>query len=1111
MTQSANVAVSVTLKTNGQQDVQKATDILRQLAATGANINATFSNADPLKGLRNSAQTTADAWGKLQTIINATAIAGGFKAVATEAIKFESAIADVAKVLDGGGAAAQKVRADIENLAKVLPVTQQGLAQIAAAGASAGVGLAELPAYIETTAKASTAFGMTAEETGQAFGNLNAIYKLSQTELRLLADAINYVGNNSATSERNVIDVAQRVGALATVAGVSKEQLLALAGGALPALGNRSELAASALEALIGKLSAAGTADKKVKDAFKQMGLEAGSFAKLLQTDAVGALEKLKGGLDGFNATGKQGIVKAIFGENYDGQILAILGNLDQARSLMTGLGDATKYAGGLNDEFAQKAKTTENQLTLLGNQVRQAAINLGDAFLPAINDAAKSLTPLINAVASFARENPAFVQSLTLAVGALVALRTATLAANLLWPGLVAGLTGAAAASTGAAAGASAAAGAFTRMQVAASRLLRVLGGIPVAIMAVAAAMPFLNKEFDRASTQDKAIEGTSQSLEDAVEGWQNLRFEKEKLDRTYKDDKGSEVYRANLARMDDSINKAAATVARLRGERKKQQDQEATLAKAQADAKAAADEAAKVLAGNGKDYVPPEGGGSTGGSGDAEARAAEQKAQELARLNKQYSEARERSLQASEDATLIIQRASSSAAEAELDASLQRRLITTADYEARKLALQKQAIDAEDDVLNARLSRDEARLDALREQAQGTGKEATEAAIEVEQVSQRITATAASLEVNEQKRLELERRTSTTLYQVEQRITAARAQLGEQLLTLQGKELDAANARIKESRRQFDQSDEGQDPQAKALRDQIDGITELRNNFQQAERDYSNTTERLRLKQQELQEQYDQGILTTTEYNKALRDVNRQYAAELQGTLDKLEALQAALAEAGVEDASLNLKVANIKASLRGLTTEVDAIAKSINEAFSNSILDGLTGLISGTMSLKDALRSVLLSVVQAWQQIAAQDLGKALSRSMGGQNGGIGGLISAGMSWLGLADGGIVRGAGGPRSDLIPAYLSNNEAVLNADAVNYVGEDFINWLNWKSRRFANGGTASGRSSAMAPFTAPSAAVNILNQLGDDEVLSVLDTPKGRRVINNIIKAAG
>jgi hypothetical protein len=65
--------------------------------------------------------------------------------------------------------------------------------------------------------------------------------------------------------------------------------------------------------------------------------------------------------------------------------------------------------------------------------------------------------------------------------------------------------------------------------------------------------------------------------------------------------------------------------------------------------------------------------------------------------------------------------------------------------------------------------------------------------------------------------------------------------------------------------------------------------------------------------------------------------------------------------------------------------------------------------------------------------------------------------------------MADGGMVRGPGGPTDDMVPALLSNGEGVLNTDAVDAVGgPQIVHLLNALGRvqRMADGGIAGQKT---------------------------------------------
>lgn len=1038
-------------------------DELGRFAAVPAGIDRTRSAVDALLG-------------KLATLASAAALGAGFQKLTGEAIKFESAIADVAKVLDGGAAEAAKVRGEIERLAKVLPITQQGLAQIAAAGASAGVGVKDLPTYIETVAKAATAFNMTAEETGQAFGNLNSVYKLNQDGLRLLADGINYVGNKSATSERNVINVLERVASLGEVAGISREQILALAGAALPALGNRAEVASTSMEALIGVLAAASTSDKKVKNAFDQMGIDINTFQTRIRKDAIGALTEFKAKVEQFNSVGKMQLMQDLFGKENDTKVLAILSNLDQAQQLMQGLGDKTKYAGGLQDEFAQRAATTENQLTLLNNQVRQAAINLGGAFLPAINDVAKALVPLIDGIANFARENPKLVQGLTMAAGAAIGLRTAGAALAFLLPGLSAALS---AAGTAAVAGG----GGFAAMRATAGALATQLGGLKVAMLGVIALLPILAGEVEKSNQRTRAELGTSKGLKDAEEGLSSIRGEIERLNKAYGDDKSSEAYRANLYLLQQREQKALATVqARRKEQEAADQAEKERLAELQREMNrglSVGGTAAEPKGGT-KDYVPAAAAGGGKGpkktTGDDIRRA-------LDTLIKAEIEADRKRLQSQGEVL-----------NAELDASLGKRLISQQKYIDEKERLDLQMLDDERTLLLRTRKNIE---DALA--VPGIKPD------EKDRLMAELKRLDADVDALLDKEKTITIRADLDRAKLDEDIKALKADLARDIADLTGDTLGSTLEQIRQEKERLLKDPRFQnDPELRAQIERRAALKETQATYNEKTRIIDETTAYLQLKEQEYQRQLDAGEISMLERERATAAARKEAADKLREQIDAMREL------AGTNPALL-LQVAQLEAQWLSLSQTVDKVAQSINQAFAGGFVSAVEAALNGTeRSLTGFLKRIALAAVQSWQQAAGNQLNSLVMKFLGG-TGGVGGMLSQflGGNWAGglskmfggfFANGGdypankfIVVGENGPEL-LFPGVsgsIASNTALTSA----------VQSMAGTTRQ--GGGASVASYAPTAPVFSP--VIRIINEDNPQRAREAMDSAEGDTVIRN------
>ncbi|MDH0113375.1 D-alanyl-D-alanine carboxypeptidase family protein [Rhizobium pusense] len=123
----------------------------------------------------------------------------------------------------------------------------------------------------------------------------------------------------------------------------------------------------------------------------------------------------------------------------------------------------------------------------------------------------------------------------------------------------------------------------------------------------------------------------------------------------------------------------------------------------------------------------------------------------------------------------------------------------------------------------------------------------------------------------------------------------------------------------------------------------------------------------------------------------------------------------------------------------------------AQQVSGFFASTAADALTGLITGTMTAEQALQRLIASLAQAVLQAALLGQGPLASLMGGGGKSG-GGLLGAIFGGIfgaknggfitpkgvqHFASGGNVRGPGTSRSDSIPAYLSDGEFVVNADA--------------------------------------------------------------------------
>lgn len=411
---------------NRQKDLQKVIrENAKLLGKNAMNMGKNGSHAPsmppaatPMAGMGEVAMLGGLA-SKLPVTAAIGGIAGGLKQCIDSAIEFESAMADVKKVVDFDTPQQFKaMESDILNLTKVLPMTKEDIAKIVAAGGQAGIAKEDLLGFAESAAKMGVAFDISADQAGDMMAKWRTAFKMNQQDVVALADKINYLGNTTAAAAPLISDVVTRIGPLGEVGGVASGEIAAL-GASMVGAGIQSEVAATGIKNLILNMVVGENASKKQAEAFASLGMNAGEMAKRMQTDAKGAIMDVLQAIKELDADKQASTLKTLFGQESIGAISPLLSNLDNLKENFDKVADSSQYAGSMEAEFQARSETTENAIQLLKNAVDRVAVTIGSEFLPYIKDLAVAFANGVDTVAKFTDEHQGLVAVLQ---GAVVA-----------------------------------------------------------------------------------------------------------------------------------------------------------------------------------------------------------------------------------------------------------------------------------------------------------------------------------------------------------------------------------------------------------------------------------------------------------------------------------------------------------------------------------------------------------------------------------------------------------------------------------------------------------------------------------------------------------------
>lgn len=334
---------------------------------------------------KQAAAVAAAAWGALK-------IGEFVKDSIQSAVNFESAMADVAKVVDGlrddNGNLTDSYYAmsdSIVQMSKDIPMAAEDLAAITASAGTAGIAAEELTTFTETAAKMGVAFDTTAEQAGDWMAKWRTSFSMGQEEVTALADQINYLSNNSASTASELSTIVTAVGPLGDVAGISAAQIAAL-GSAMVGVGVQQDVAATGIKKMATTMVAGASATDTQAAVLEKLGMDATDLAVRMQDDAVGAILSFLDAVSQLPKAEQAAALKDYFGQESVGAIAPLLTNLDVLRQRFEMVADAQLYAGSMDAEYAARAATTANNIQLYENRIAALKIQIGDYLLPVVN-----------------------------------------------------------------------------------------------------------------------------------------------------------------------------------------------------------------------------------------------------------------------------------------------------------------------------------------------------------------------------------------------------------------------------------------------------------------------------------------------------------------------------------------------------------------------------------------------------------------------------------------------------------------------------------------------------------------------------------------------------
>lgn len=336
---------------------------------------------------------------------------------------FESAMAGVAKTTDMTDAQLAQMGEEIQKLSETIPLTTTELAQIAEVGGQLGIAQENLIGFTEVMANLGVATNMTSEEAATMLAQFANVTGMDPSLYINLGSAIVDLGNNFATNEKKITDMAQTMASAGANARMSEPDILALSA-AVTSLGIESGTGGTNMAKLIGEMQMAVETGENLDVWAQAAGMSARDFARLWGEDATAALLAFIRGLGTTEESALQTLSVLKLNDERLVRMVTSLNNAEKTSGLLTRALQTSNKAwqenAALQKEAATRYATTESKEKLLANATNNLKVAIGDQLKPAMNDALKAGTDLTKWATEYIKQNQTIVPLITAVVTAV-------------------------------------------------------------------------------------------------------------------------------------------------------------------------------------------------------------------------------------------------------------------------------------------------------------------------------------------------------------------------------------------------------------------------------------------------------------------------------------------------------------------------------------------------------------------------------------------------------------------------------------------------------------------------------------------------------------------
>ena len=319
--------------------------------------------------------------------------------------------------MDGTPQQFAQLSTSIREMAKEMPSSAVEIAHVAEAAGQLGVPIGAIKDFSKTMINLGVSTNLSSEEAASSIAKIGNIMQVSGKDLGTwsghFGSAVVDLGNHFATTERDIVEMTNRLAAGGKLAGLTTPEILGLAT-AMSSVGIEAEAGGTAMTQTltgIGKaVSGVGKGAKEKLEVIAQTaGMTAEQFSTAWKQKPAEALQAFIKGLQRAHDEGKNmdGILDELgmTGIRQGNMLKSLASASDKMSEAVSRSNTAWKENSALTEEARKRYETTESQLKIFKNKLTDIAIEFGGPLLKALNSGLDAAKPWLQTLSDMAKK----------------------------------------------------------------------------------------------------------------------------------------------------------------------------------------------------------------------------------------------------------------------------------------------------------------------------------------------------------------------------------------------------------------------------------------------------------------------------------------------------------------------------------------------------------------------------------------------------------------------------------------------------------------------------------------------------------------------------------